>query len=88
MAPDTLKLSASLRAGFYCADTVSLSFGALSVNDVVAAAVTVAFCEIVSYIYYSVYYTATASSLLDCLALSIIAFSSHCRKALVVLCDM
>lgn len=40
--------------GFYCADTVSLSFGALSVNDVVAAAVTVAFCEVVSVIYYSV----------------------------------
>ena len=39
-------------AGFYCADTVSLSFGALSVNDVVAAAVTVAFCEVVSYVYY------------------------------------
>ena len=43
-----------MSAGFYCADTVSLSFGALSVNDVVAAAVTVAFCEIVSVIYYSV----------------------------------
>ena len=33
-------------AGFYCANTVSLSFGTLAVNDVVAAAVTVAFCEV------------------------------------------
>ena len=43
-------------SGFYCADTVSLSFGALSVNDVVAAALTVAFCELASVIYYSVRY--------------------------------
>lgn len=33
-------------AGFYCANTVSLSFGTLAVNDVVAAAVTVGFCEV------------------------------------------
>ena len=32
--------------GFYSANTVSLSFGALAINDVVAAAVTVAFCEV------------------------------------------
>ena len=39
--------------GFYAANTVSLSFGALAINDVVAAAVSVAFCEVVSYTYYS-----------------------------------
>ncbi|KAK9803917.1 hypothetical protein WJX72_004830 [[Myrmecia] bisecta] len=39
-------------AGFYAANTVSLSFGALSINDVVAAAVTVAYVEVTSYIYY------------------------------------
>ena len=49
---DTRRYSMPYCAGFYCADTVSLSFGALSVNDVVAAAVTVAFCEVVSYVYY------------------------------------
>lgn len=43
----------SFAAGFYAANTVSLSFGALAINDVVAAAVSVAFCEIVSYFYYS-----------------------------------
>lgn len=32
--------------GFYSANTVSLSFGALAINDVVAAAITVAFCEV------------------------------------------
>ena len=40
-------------AGFYAANTVSLSFGALSINDVVAAAITVAYVEISSYIYYT-----------------------------------
>ena len=38
--------------GFYAANTVSLSFGALSVNDVVAAALTVAFYEGVSAVYH------------------------------------
>lgn len=32
---------------------VSLSFGALAINDVVAAALTVAFCEVVSAQYYT-----------------------------------
>jgi len=39
--------------GFYSANTVSLSFGALAVNDIVAAVVTVAFCELCSKAYYS-----------------------------------
>lgn len=39
--------------GFYVANTVSLSFGALSINDVVAAAVTVLFVEICSYLYHT-----------------------------------
>jgi len=34
-------------------NAVSLSFGALAINDVVAAALTVAFCEVVSKQYYS-----------------------------------
>lgn len=44
---------------------MSLSFGALSVNDVVAAAVTVAFCEIVSVVYYSVRISLYTSTTLD-----------------------
>lgn len=43
----------SFGTGFYAANTVSLSFGALSVNDVVAAALTVAFYEVVSAVYHS-----------------------------------
>ena len=39
--------------GYYSAVSVSLSFGALAINDVVAAAVTVVFCEVVSYWFYS-----------------------------------
>jgi Protein of unknown function (DUF565) len=31
---------------------VSLSFGALAINDVVAAALTAGFAELVSYVYY------------------------------------
>ena len=42
----------SFFAGFYAANTVSLSFGALAINDVVAAAVTVAFCEACSSAFY------------------------------------
>jgi hypothetical protein len=42
----------SFALGFYAANTVSLSFGALSVNDVVAAALTVAFYEAVSAVYH------------------------------------
>ncbi len=38
--------AAPILAGFYCANTVSLSFGTLAVNDVVAAALTVGFCEV------------------------------------------
>jgi len=39
--------------GFYSANTVSLSFGALAINDIVAAILTVAFCELCSKAYYS-----------------------------------
>ena len=39
--------------GYYAANTVSLSFGALAINDVVAAATTVGFCEIVSIAFWS-----------------------------------
>ena len=38
--------------GFYAGNTVSLSFGALAVNDVVAAAVTVAGYEVASSVYH------------------------------------
>lgn len=40
-------------AGYYSANVVSLSFGTLAINDVVAAVVTVGFCEVVSYAYWS-----------------------------------
>eukprot|EP00884_Botryococcus_braunii_P022960 jgi/Botrbrau1/9348/Bobra.354_2s0007.1 len=43
----------SFGGGFYAGNTVSLSFGALAINDVVAAALTAAFVEGISYIYYS-----------------------------------
>lgn len=39
--------------GYYSANVVSLSFGALGTNDVVAAIVTVGFCEVVSRAYWS-----------------------------------
>ncbi len=42
----------SFSTGFYSANVVSLSFGAIAVNDVIAAVFTVAFVEIVSKIYY------------------------------------
>jgi hypothetical protein len=35
-----------------CLRAVSLSFGALAINDVVAAALTVGFCEVCSMLYY------------------------------------
>lgn len=34
------------RTGYYSANVVSLSFGALAINDVVAAVVTAGFCEV------------------------------------------
>ncbi len=40
-------------SGYYAANTVSLSFGALAINDVIAAATTVGFCEVVSRAYWS-----------------------------------
>lgn len=42
----------SFSAGYYSANVVSLSFGAIAVNDVIAAVFTVAFVEIVSKIVY------------------------------------
>jgi hypothetical protein len=40
-------------AGFYVANTVSLSFGALAVNDIVAAALAVTFVELVTRAFYT-----------------------------------
>eukprot|EP00803_Ostreobium_quekettii_P006562 evm.model.scf_488EXC.4 EVM.evm.TU.scf_488EXC.4 scf_488EXC:22155-22922(+) len=40
-------------AGYYSANTVTLTFGTLAINDVVAAVVTLAFVEIVSYFYWT-----------------------------------
>jgi hypothetical protein len=40
-------------AGFYVANTVSLSFGALAVNDIVAAALAVTFVELSSRAFFS-----------------------------------
>jgi hypothetical protein len=39
-------------SGFYVANTVSLSFGALAVNDIVAAAVAVTFVEVATRAFY------------------------------------
>ena len=39
-------------SGFYVANTVSLSFGALAVNDIVAAAVAVTFVELATRAFY------------------------------------
>jgi hypothetical protein len=43
----------SLLGGFYVAQTISLSFGALAVNDVIAAVVCVLLTEYVTKFYYS-----------------------------------
>lgn len=43
----------SLLGGFYIAQTISLSFGALGVNDVIAAVVCVLLTEYVTKFYYS-----------------------------------
>ena len=40
-------------AGFYVANTVSLSFGALAVNDIVAAALAVTFVELSTRAFYT-----------------------------------
>lgn len=60
-------------AGYYAANTVSLSFGALAINDVVAAATTVAFCEIVSKIYWSASSPGLALVFLNFFKLGVIA---------------
>ncbi|KAG8652852.1 hypothetical protein MANES_06G142700v8 [Manihot esculenta] len=43
----------SLLGGFYVAQTISLSFGALGVNDVIAAVICVLLTEYVTRFYYS-----------------------------------
>lgn len=43
----------ALLGGFYVAQTISLSFGALAVNDVIAAVVCVLLTEYVTKFYYS-----------------------------------
>ena len=40
-------------SGYYLANTVSLTFGALAVNDIVAAALSVAFVEFASRSFYT-----------------------------------
>lgn len=42
----------SVGAGYYSGNMVSLSFGTLAINDVVAAVTTVAFCEVTSRQFY------------------------------------
>lgn len=42
----------SMFGGYYSGNMVSLAFGALAINDVVAAVTTVAFCEVVSRTFY------------------------------------
>lgn len=43
----------SAGAGFYSGNTVTLSFGALAINDVLAAVITLLFYELVSRAFYS-----------------------------------
>lgn len=43
----------SLFGGYYAGNMVSLAFGALAINDVVAAVTTVAICEVISRGFYS-----------------------------------
>ena len=42
----------SAAGGFYAGNTVTLSFGALSINDVLAAVITMVFYEVVSSAFY------------------------------------
>lgn len=59
--------------GFYAGNIATLSFGALAVNDVFAAVVTLLFCEVVTHLYY----TDTTGSLtlwyLNCFKIGLIA---------------
>ncbi|KAL4432815.1 hypothetical protein ABPG77_008141 [Micractinium sp. CCAP 211/92] len=59
--------------GFYAGNIATLSFGALAVNDVFAAVVTLLFCEVATYLYY----TDTSGSLtlwyLNCFKVGLIA---------------
>ena len=43
----------SFGLGFYVAGTVSLTFGALAINDVIAAVIVVFFTELTSYVCYT-----------------------------------
>ncbi|KAL3138959.1 hypothetical protein ABBQ32_005769 [Trebouxia sp. C0010 RCD-2024] len=60
-------------SGYYSANTVSLSFGALAINDVIAAATTVAFCEVVSKAYWSASSPGLALAFLNFFKLGVIA---------------
>ncbi len=60
-------------SGYYAANTVSLSFGALAINDVIAAATTVGFCEIVSRAYWSSASPGLALAFLNYFKLGVIA---------------
>lgn len=60
-------------AGYYAANTVSLSFGALAINDVIAAATTVGFCEVVSQAYWSADSPGLALVFLNLFKLGVIA---------------
>ena len=54
------------------ARAVSLSFGALAINDVVAAALTVGFCELCSVLYYGAESPGPKLLFLNCFKLGII----------------
>jgi len=60
-------------SGYYAANTVSLSFGALAINDVIAAATTVGFCEVVSRAYWSSPSPGLALAFLNSFKLGVIA---------------
>lgn len=52
---------------------VSLSFGALAVNDVFAAVVTLLFCEVVTHLYYTAEKPTLRLWFLNCFKLGLIA---------------
>lgn len=65
-------------AGFYVANTVSLSFGALAVNDVIAAALSVTFVELVTRAFYTAW---PNPCVCGCAAALARARAEHARRA-------
>ncbi|PSC72873.1 putative family Ycf20 [Micractinium conductrix] len=63
----------SLATGYYAANILTLSFGALAVNDVLAAVVTLFFCEVVTHLYYTDNSNSLVLWYLNCFKMGLIA---------------